>query len=84
MEMIPLDKIRISSSNVRAEEYFGDEEDKSFVENVGAYGVLLPIIVTPAGDMYNVYSGRRRFLAAKESGLTEIPCIIKEVHDEGP
>ena len=83
MEIIPLDKIRISASNVRAEEYFGDEEDKSFVENVGAYGVLLPIIVTPAGDMYNVYSGRRRFLAAKESGLTEIPCIIKEVYDEG-
>ena len=83
MEMIPLDKIRISASNVRAEEYFGDEEDKSFVENVGAYGVLLPIIVTPAGDMYNVYSGRRRFLAAKELGMTEIDCIVKEVHDEG-
>ena len=82
MEMIPLKKIRISSSNVRAEEYFGDEEDKSFVENVGTHGVLLPIIVTPVGDKYNVYSGRRRFLAAKESGLTEIPCIIKEVHDD--
>ena len=82
MEMIPLDRIGISSSNVRVEEYFGDEEDQSFVENVGTHGVLLPIIVTPVGDKYNVYSGRRRFLAAKESGLTEIPCIIKEVHDD--
>ncbi len=81
MEMIPLDRIGISSSNVRVEEYFGDEEDQSFVENVGTHGVLLPIIVTPVGDKYNVYSGRRRFLAAKESGLTEIPCIVKEVRD---
>ena len=82
MVMIPLDKIRISAHNVRAEEFFGDEEDKAFVENVGSYGVLFPIIVRPVGDMYDVYSGRRRFLAAKESGLTEILCIVKEVPDD--
>ena len=82
MEMIPLDRIRISSSNVRVEEYFGDEEDKSFVENVGTYGVMSPIYVRSVGDKYEVYSGRRRFLSAKESGLSEIPCIIKEVHDD--
>ncbi len=82
MVMIPLDKIRISAHNVRAEEFFGDEEDKSFVENVGSYGVMSPIIVRPVGDMYDVYSGRRRFLAAKESGLTEIDCIVKEVPDD--
>ncbi len=80
--MIPLDKLRISAHNVRAEEYFGDEEDKSFVENVGSYGVMSPIIVRPVGDMYDVYSGRRRFLAAKENGLTEISCIVKDVHDD--
>ena len=82
MVMLPLDKIRISAHNVRADEFFGDEEDKSFVENVGSYGVLFPIIVKQVGDMYDVYSGRRRFLAAKENGLTEIECIVKEVYDE--
>jgi len=82
MVMIPLDKIRISAFNVRAEEFFGDEEDQAFVENVGSYGVMLPITVRPVGDMYDVYSGRRRFLAAKENGLTEIECIVKEVYDE--
>jgi len=82
LEMIPIARIRISSSNVRAEDYFGDEEDQSFVENVGTHGVMSPIHVRPVGDMYDVYSGRRRFLAAKESGLTEIPCIIKDVHDD--
>jgi len=80
--MIPLDKLRISAHNVRAEEFFGDEEDQAFVENVGSYGVMLPITVRPVGDMYDVYSGRRRFLAAKENGLTEIDCIVKEAYDE--
>jgi len=80
--MIPLDKIRISAHNVRADEFFGDEEDQAFVENVGSYGVMFPIIVRPVGDMFDVYSGRRRFLAAKENGLTEIDCIVKEAYDE--
>jgi len=79
---IPLAQIRISASNVRADEPFGDEEDQSFVENVGTYGVMSPIYVRPVGDnMYEVYSGRRRYLAAKESGLTEISCIVKDVDD---
>ena len=82
MVMIPLDKLRISAHNVRADEFFGDEEDQAFVKNVGSYGVIFPIIVRQVGDMYDVYSGRRRFLAAKENGLTEIDCIVKEAYDE--
>jgi len=80
--MIPIDKIRVSDLNIRAEDPFGDEEDQSFVENVGTYGVMSPIYVRSVGDnIYEVYSGRRRFLAAKESGLTEISCIVKDVDD---
>jgi len=80
--MIPLDRIRISSQNVRADEPFGDEEDQSFVENMGTYGVLSSIHVRPVGDnIYEVYSGRRRFLAAKENGHTEISCIVNDVDD---
>ena len=82
MEMIPLDRISISAFNVRAEEYFGDEEDQELVESIGSFGVLQPIIVRTVGDMYELYSGRRRFLSAKESGLTEIPCIIMDVDDD--
>ena len=81
MEMIPLDRISISTFNVRAEEPFGDEEDQALVENIGSFGVLQPIIVKQVGDMYELTAGRRRFLSAKESGLTEIPCIIKDIDD---
>jgi len=80
--MIPLDRISISGFNVRADEYFGDEEDQELVDNIGSFGVLQPIIVRTVGDMYELYSGRRRFLSAKENGLTEIPCIIMDVDDD--
>jgi len=83
LELIPIDKIRVSELNIRAEDVFGDEEDQEMVKNIGSIGILQPIIVRPVGDnIYEVYSGRRRFLAAKESGLTEISCIVKEVHDD--
>lgn len=82
MEMIPLDRISISAFNVRAEEYFGDEEDQELVESIGSLGVLQPIIVRQVGDMYELTAGRRRFFSAKENGLTEIPCIVMDVHDD--
>ena len=82
VEMIPTEKIRISNLNVRAESYFGDEEDKELIENIGSLGILQPIIVRPVGDMYEVDVGRRRFLSAQQLDIKEIPCIINEATEE--
>lgn len=81
-EMIPLDRISISTFNVRADEYFGDEEDQELIDNIESLGVLNPIIVRQVGDMYELLAGRRRLLSAKKSGLSEIPCTIKDVDDD--
>jgi ParB family transcriptional regulator, chromosome partitioning protein len=45
-------------------------------------GVLEPILVRPRDDgRYTIISGERRFRAALDAGLTEIPCIEMEVPD---
>ncbi len=45
-------------------------------------GVLEPILVRPREDgRFTIISGERRFRAALEAGLTEIPCIEMEVSD---
>jgi len=77
--MIPLDRIRISSQNIRVDEPFGDEEDLELIESIKAQGVIQPIIVRQIGDIYEVDIGRRRFLGAKEAGLEEIQCIVREM-----
>ena len=82
MEMIPIDKIRVSALNIRAEDFFGDEDDQALVENVGSFGILQPIIVRSVGDMYELTAGRRRLLSARENGLTEIPGIVMDVQDD--
>ena len=80
--MIPIDRIRVSSQNIRAGQPFGDEEDQGLVQNIGSFGILQPITVKPVGDMYELSAGRRRFLSAKQSGLTEVPCIVRDIGDE--
>ena len=81
-ELIPLEKIRISDMNIRANDPFGDDDDEEFVKNIEALGILQPIIVRPIGDFYEVDVGRRRFLSAQKLGHKEIPCIVREASNE--
>jgi ParB family chromosome partitioning protein len=44
------------------------------------YGILQPIVVRPhAGGKYEIIAGERRWRAAQQAGITEIPVIIRHV-----
>ncbi len=53
------------------------------VVSVKSYGILEPIVVahTPAG--YQIIAGERRWRAAKEAGLKDVPVIIKTTTPKG-
>ena len=44
-------------------------------------GLLQPIAVRRLGERYQIIAGERRFLAAKEAGLAQIPAIVREATD---
>jgi len=44
-------------------------------------GILEPILVRPKGSRFEIIAGERRFRAAVEAGLVEIPCIIRDTSD---
>jgi ParB family chromosome partitioning protein len=44
-------------------------------------GILEPILVRPMGSRFQIIAGERRFRAAVEAGLSEIPCIVRESTD---
>lgn len=46
--------------------------------SIKQYGILQPIIVQKNEDMYEIIAGERRWRAAKEAGLTEVPVIIRD------
>src|SRR5450755_429927 len=50
--------------------------------SIESKGVLEPLLVKPIADgRYRIIAGERRFRAAMEAGLTEVPCIELDVPD---
>lgn len=53
---------------------------KALAKSIEAKGVLEPLLVRPMGDgHYRIIAGERRFRAAMEAGLAEVPCIEFDV-----
>ena len=44
-------------------------------ESISEFGFKVPMVITPAGE---VVAGHTRLLAAKEIGLTTVPCVIAD------
>jgi ParB family transcriptional regulator, chromosome partitioning protein len=44
-------------------------------------GVLEPILVRQNGARYQIIAGERRYRAASEAGLAEMPCIVRDSTD---
>lgn len=51
-------------------------------DSILEYGIIQPLIVRKSIKGYEIVVGERRFRAAKEAGLTEVPVVVKELTDE--
>ena len=60
-----------------------DEAMAEMVDSVKQYGVLVPALVRPKADGgYEMVAGHRRKCAAMLAGITEMPCIIRNLTDD--
>jgi ParB family chromosome partitioning protein len=74
---IPLKLIRPDENQPR-----GDLGDLSGLkQSIKSKGIIEPIVVRHAGEFYQIISGERRYLAARELGLDEVPCVVREADD---
>ncbi|HEX4962459.1 MAG TPA: ParB/RepB/Spo0J family partition protein [Thermoanaerobaculia bacterium] len=85
--MIPLSAIEPDPAQPRTS--MGDLDD--LVQSIRDKGVLEPILVRPrpggedggpSGILYRIISGERRYRAAQEAGLYEVPAIEMDVSNE--
>lgn len=77
IRMIPLDRIDPNPRQARCE--LGNLEE--LMASIRAKGILEPILVRPKNDRYEIIAGERRYVASKNIGLREIPCIEMNVKD---
>jgi len=77
--MIAIDRLEPNPQQPRIE--IG--ELTGLVASIREKGVLEPLLVRPSevGGRFMIISGERRYRAAREAGLREVPCIEMEVDD---
>jgi ParB family chromosome partitioning protein len=77
--MISVDRLEPNPQQPRVE--FGDLDE--LIASIKEKGVLEPLLVRPSqvGGRFMIISGERRYRAACEAGLREVPCIEMDVDD---
>lgn len=77
--LIPLNKIKTNENQPR--KYFDNEKIVELSESIKQHGIIQPLILKKEDDVYMIIAGERRWRAAKQIGLKEVPAIIMDIND---
>ena len=78
---LPIAKIVANAYQPRTA--FDEASLQELTESVLIHGVLQPVMVRPrGGGRYELIAGERRFRAAQQAGLTQIPAVVRAMTDE--
>ena len=62
--------------------HFEEDALLELADSIKQFGILQPLIVQKRNDYYEIIAGERRWRAAKQAGIKEVPVIIKEYTDQ--
>lgn len=62
--------------------HFEEDALLELADSIKQFGILQPLIVQKRNDYYEIIAGERRWRAAKQAGVKEVPVIIKEYTDQ--
>jgi ParB family chromosome partitioning protein len=74
---IPINLIKPNVEQPRKN--FDDEKINSLSESIKEHGIIQPLVLMKNGDNYIIVAGERRWRAAKNVGLKEVPAVIMEL-----
>jgi ParB family chromosome partitioning protein len=75
--LIPVEEIEPNPDQPR--QNLGDLAE--LTSSIREKGILEPLLVRKRGARYQIIAGERRYRAAIEAGLSELPCVIRETSD---
>jgi ParB family transcriptional regulator, chromosome partitioning protein len=79
---VPIELISRSARNPRRE--FAPELLEDLAQSIRTHGLVQPIVVRPDPSQqgrYEIIAGERRWRAAQQAGLSEVPVVLKDVDD---
>jgi ParB family chromosome partitioning protein len=80
---LPVEKLEPGPFQPRT--YFAAEALDELVESIRARGVLQPLLVRPhpgKADHFQIIAGERRWRAAQQAGLHELPVLVRDLPDQ--
>ncbi len=78
MKLNPSD---IQPNALQPRKVFNEDDMKDLVASVKKHGILQPVIVKPVAHGYMLIAGERRWRAAKQLKLKEIPAIVRHADE---
>ena len=79
ISQIALQDIRPSRFQPRKE--FARDALQDLIDSIREHGIIQPLIVRPVDNGHELIAGERRWRAANEIGLSEVPVIIRRSSD---
>lgn len=80
---LSLDLDQISPSQQQPRRYFDPQKMQELIYSIQEHGILEPLLVRPRSEgSYELVAGERRYRAAKELGLAQVPVVIRQLTDE--
>ncbi len=87
LDLAPGEKIhrvelhRIGPSPLQPRKEFGSEALQELVNSIRQHGIIQPLIVRAVDGRYELIAGERRWRAAQELGLADVPVIVRSAND---
>jgi len=76
---LPARSIRPNPNQPR--KIFQPEALDELTESIRQHGILQPLSVRRIGNNYELIAGERRLRAARQAGITDVPCLIMNMDD---
>ena len=71
----------VSPDREQPRRYWDTARIEELAASIKQRGVIQPILVRRVEDGYRIVAGERRWRAAQQAGLTELPVIVKDVSE---
>src|SRR5437016_7772823 len=79
-QVVPIKKVKPNRLNPRLD--FRKEGLDELAQSIARIGVLEPVLLRPGGGAFEVVVGERRYRAALQAGLDELPALVGDYTDE--
>lgn len=79
IRQVKLDQIAPNPLQPRKE--FAADALQELVDSIRQHGIIQPLVARFVGDRYELIAGERRWRAAQQVGLAEVPVIVRSADD---